>query len=59
MNCKPANNNLKLPPRFSMEEYADAVEFLLSGKKTEHVRKQKAMEEHIRTPFALSPQTTA
>ena len=47
-------NNYMLPPRFSMDEYMDAVEFLIDLKNTSHIQKQKTIEKSIQTPFTFN-----
>lgn len=42
-----------LPPRLSMDEYADFVEASLREADPARVARQKEMEERIRTPFRM------
>lgn len=44
---------LPLPPRLSMDEYADFVEASLRESDPARVARQKELEERIRTPFRM------
>ena len=52
MNRLPTTFNL-LPPRLSMDEYADFVEASLRESNSARVARQKELEERIRTPFRM------
>ena len=43
-----------LPPRLSMDEYADFVEASLRECDRAHATRQKEIEERIRSPFRMS-----
>jgi hypothetical protein len=42
-----------LPPRLSMDAYADFVEASLRDSNPVHAARQKALEERIRAPFCM------
>ena len=52
MNRAPLTLN-PLPPRLSMDEYADFVEASLRESNPAHAARQKELEERIRTPFRI------
>ena len=47
----------RLPPRLSMDEYADFVEASLRQCNRVHAIRQKEVEERIRVPFRISGDT--
>jgi len=53
MNRSPTTLN-PLPPRLSMDEYADFVEASLRESNPARVARQKELEERIRTPFRIA-----
>ena len=53
MNYPPKGWNV-LPPRLSMDEYADFVEASVRGCDRAHATRQKKIEERIRSPFRMS-----
>ena len=59
MDKKPANGTVvsqglkTVPPRLSMDEYADFVEVSLREANPARVARQKELEERIRTPFRI------
>jgi hypothetical protein len=55
INARPMLN--PLPPRLSMDEYADFVEASLRESDPARVARQKALEERIRVPFRLASDT--
>lgn len=50
---------IPMPPRLSMDEYADFVEAMLLEKDLVHVMRQKELEERIRKPFRISEDAPA
>lgn len=52
MNSSPITLN-PLPPRLSMDAYADFVEASLREADPARVARQKELEERIRTPFRI------
>lgn len=42
------------PPRLSMSEYADWIEYMISTADPESIRRQKEFEEQIETPFRIA-----
>ena len=46
-----------LPPRLSMDEYADFVEASLRECNRAHATRQKEIEERIKAPFRISGDT--
>jgi hypothetical protein len=44
------------PPRLTMDEYADCIQYLLEATDPARARAQKEFEEHIDVPFSLRPQ---
>lgn len=48
-----------LPPRLSMDDYADFVEASLRESDPARAARQKALEERIRTPFRMAGDTPA
>lgn len=56
MTGSPSMPN-RLPPRLSMDEYADFVEASLRDCDRAFAIRQKEMEERIRTPFRMAPDT--
>jgi hypothetical protein len=55
INSRPMLN--PLPPRLSMDEYADFVEASLRESDPVHAARQKELEERIRVPFRLASDT--
>jgi hypothetical protein len=51
IHTPPASN--RLPPRLSMDEYADFVEASLRDCNRLHAARQKEVEERIRKPFRI------
>jgi len=52
MNRSPTTLN-PLPPRLSMDEYADFVEVSLRESNPARIVRQKELEKRIRTPFRI------
>ena len=52
MNRSPTTLN-HLPPRLSMDEYADFVEASLRESNPVHAARQKELEKRIRAPFRI------
>ena len=46
-----------LPPRLSMDEYAEFVEASLRECNRAHAKRQKEIEERIKVPFRISGDT--
>jgi len=57
INARPMPN--PLPPRLSMDEYADFVEASLRESDPARSARQKELEERIRAPFRMVSETPA
>ena len=56
-NARPVLNSL--PPRLSMDEYADFVEASLRESDPARSARQKELEERIRAPFRMAGEPPA
>jgi len=57
MNRSPSTL-IPMPPRLSMDEYADFVEASLRESDPGRAARQKKLEERIKTPFNMTGHTT-